>query len=198
MVVHQLPDGRSGVLFQHQRPQRDHAHQFAAAVGDIAVVDGLLVKSPFPDGVHGLLHGHIRPQLHQLGGHHAAGRVLGILEQLVDHPAGGGVCLPQNALDHIGGHLFHKVGSVIDAQVIHHSLQLGIGQAVDQLLLCGCRQLTEHIRRQILRAQAEQHRELFGGQIFKHSCQIRSGQSFHHIPQALVLFGIIQISQHGL
>ena len=196
--VHQVSDGFCGVLGQHQRPQRHHAHQLAAAVGHIAVVDGLLVKAVLADGLHGLRHRHVRAQLHQLGGHHAAGRVLRVLEQFVDHAAGGGVGLAQNALDHIGRHLLHKVGRIVHAQLVHHGLQLGIGQAVDQLLLGGRGQLGEYIRRQVLGAQTKQHRELFGRQVLEHGGQVGSRQGLHHIPQALVFFGVIQIRQHGL
>ena len=196
--IHQVLDRLFCVLCQHQRPQGHHADQPAAVIGHIAVVDGLLVKAIPADGLHSLCHGHVRPQLHQLGGHHAAGRVLRVLEQLVDHAAGCGVGLTQNALDHVGRHFLHKVGGIVHEQFVHNSLQLGIGQAVDQLLLGLRGQFGEHICGQILRAQTEQHRELFCRQILKYRRKVGRGQSFHHIPQALVFLGIVQICQHGL
>ena len=58
--------------------------------------------------------------------------------------------------------------------------------------------ICEYIRRQILGAQTEQHRELFGRQVLEHGGQVGSRQGLHHIPQALVFFGVIQIRQHGL
>ena len=107
-----------------------------------------------------------------------------------------GACLAM--YQNIGRHLLHKVGRIVHAQLVHHGLQLGIGQAVDQLLLGGRGQLGEYIRRQVLGAQTEQHRELFGRQVLEHGGQVGSRQGLHHIPQALVFFGVIQIRQHGL
>ena len=155
--VHQVPDGFCGVLGQHQRPQRHHAHQLAAAVGHIAVVDGLLVKAVLADGLHGLRHRHVRAQLHQLGGHHAASGVLRVLEQFVDHAAGGGVGLAQNALDHIGRQLLHHVDGVVNIQLFDDAGKLRIGDGVDDRLLLLDLEVGEHGRRDLLGHDTEHH-----------------------------------------
>ena len=134
--VHHVADFFIGGVFcQNQRPQRDNADEGTVAVGDVAVVDGFLVHAVFSDGFHRIGHGHVRPQLHQLGGHHAAGRILGVLKQFVDHAAGRRVGLGQDTLDHVSRHLLDKVCRIVNEQVVHNSLQLFIGQAVDEVLL---------------------------------------------------------------
>ena len=182
---------------KHQRAQRNHADQRAVTVGDIAVVDGFFVKAVFADGLDGLRHRHTGAQLHKLGGHHAAGGVLGVFEQFVDHAAGRRVSLRQNTLDDIGGHFLHQIRRIINKQIIDHDLQFLIGQAVDQGLLGFGGKLGKNFRCQVLGTKAKQHRELFGREILKHRRQIGRGQVLHHVAQALVLFGVVQVGQHG-
>ena len=43
--------------------------------------------------------------------------------------------MPQNPLDHDGGHLFHNVNGIIQVQFIQHLFQLGVGKALNQELL---------------------------------------------------------------
>ena len=197
IVVHHVADQLVvWVLGQNQRAQRDGADEGAVTVRNVAVVDGFLVKAVLADGRHGLRHRPVGAQLHQFGGHHAAGGVLGVFEQFVDHAAGRGVCLRQNTLDDVGGHFLDQIRRIIDEQVVHNGLQLLISQAVDKVLLGLGGKLGENLRRQVLGTQAEQHGELLGREVLEHGGQVGRGQGGHNIAQALVLFGIVQVGQH--
>ena len=197
VVIHHVADDLVlRVLREDQCAQGDDADEGAVTVGDVAVVDSLLVKAVLADGVHGLGHGPVGAQLHQLGGHDAAGGVLGVFEQFVDHAAGRGIRLAKDTLDHIGGHFLDQIRRIIDEQVVHNSLQFLISQAVDEVLLGFGGKLGENLRRQVLGTQAEQHGELLGREVLKHGGQVGRGQGGHNIAQALVLFGIVQVGQH--
>ena len=194
--VHQLFNRALLVLFQHQGTQADHANQGTVLAGNITVVDGFLINAVLADGVHGAAHGPIGGKLHELGRHNAAGGIFRVFEQFVDHLAGVRLCLGQDTLDHAGRHFFHKVGGIVHAQLLHHALQLAVSQAADQRFLRFGAKFRKHIGRQVLRAQTEQHRHFFFGQVLKHGGKIRRVHGRHDITQALVLFGIVKAGQH--
>ena len=110
--------------------------------------------------------------------------------------AGGRRRRGQNPLAPPGGHGLHQIGGVIGAELLHHNLQLPVGQAVDEGLLGLGGKFREHIGGQVLGAQAEQDRHFLGREILKYGGQVGGVHGGHHIPQALILFGIVQAGQH--
>ena len=196
--LHQFPHGTVLVLFQHQRPQGNNTLQGAVGARDIAVVDGFLVDAVLADLLHGAAYRPVGRKFHELGGHHAAGGIFGVLQQFIDHLPCFRPGLGQDALDHTGGHLLHQVGGVIGAELFHNELQFPVGQAFDQALLGLGGQFGKNLRRQVLGAQAVENGEFFRRQILKNGGHIGGRQGLQHITQALVLLGVIQVSQHGL
>ena len=65
----------------------------AAAVYNVAGVYGFRINTYRADAVKRLLHRHILFKVNILGGHNAAGAVIGVCQQLIYHFAGFGVCL---------------------------------------------------------------------------------------------------------
>ena len=164
----------------------------AALVNDIAEVDGLLVGAGAADALEGVLHRHVLLQVHKLGGHDAAGGVVGIFQNLVDALAHLRVRVLQNALDHVGGHFLHDVYGIVQIQLVQHFLQLGVGEALDQKLLFIGVQLHEYLRRQLLGQQAEHQRHPLV-QLTAQDGDIRRLHGEQEVTQLRVLFSGDQI-----
>ena len=152
--LHDVPD--AGLIGGQQHPpHRDHPQQHPV-LGDIAGVDGLLVDAHAADAGKGLLHRGVWMEKDELRGHDGAGGVLGIVQQLVDLAAGGGVGVAQDPGDHVGRHVLDDVHRVIQVQLVQHLPQLPVAEGPDQLLLVlGVLQVGEHLRRRVLGQQAE-------------------------------------------
>ena len=147
---------------------------------------------------HGAAHGPAGAQFHEFRRHDAPGGVLRVFEQLVDGAARARVGLGQDAPDNARGHLLDKIGGVVGAQRGHDRAQLFVRQLLDQALLrFGC-EFGKQRGGLVLGAQAEQHGALFRAQVLEHGGQVGRGQRLQHIAQALVLFGVVQVRQHGL
>ena len=171
------------LLRQEQGTDGHDAQQMAAGVGDIAVVDGLLVRSGAADAFDGVGHGEILFQIHKLRGHNGPGAVLGVFQDLVDAAAGLRVRVLEDALDHRGGHLLDKVHRVVHVQLVQHLLQLRVGEGLDEQLLLLRLHLHEHLRRQLLGQQAVEQGEPVLGQLAEDQGDIRRRQGQQQVPE---------------
>ena len=135
-------------------------------------VDGLLVFPDSPDPGKGFLHAHVLLQIHKLGGHDASGRILRIVEILVDQSPGlrrGGA---HDTLDHVGGKLLHHVDRVVHVQFLNDPGQFRVGHGVDDALLVRHVEVREHVGRRLLGEQTEHHR---------HAVVFNSGEELRHV-----------------
>ena len=160
------------VVGQKQILDRDNAFQLPMGGDDEADVDGLLVLADSPDPGKGFLHAHVLLQIHKLRGHDAAGRVLRVVEILVDQRPGlrrGGA---HDTLDHIGRKLLHHVHRVVHVQFFDDPGQFRVGHGVDNAFLIRCIKVGEDIGGGLLREQAEDHR---------HAVVFDPGKKFRHV-----------------
>ena len=180
--VHQILDDHI-VVVEQQVLHRDDALQLPVGVGDEADVDGLLILADAADAGDGLLHAHVLFQVHELGSHDAAGGVLRIAEILVDEAAGLGSCGAHDALDHIGGQLFHDIHRVVHVQLLDDPGQLLVGDGVDDALLFRGLQIGEDLRRRLLGQQPEHH---------GHAVVVDLGEEFRHVELVHFLQTLLQ------
>ena len=96
-------------------------------------------------------------QIHKLGRHDAAGRILGIFQVLVDEVARGRRRRAHDTLDHIGRQLLHHVDGVVNIQLFDDAGKLRIGDGVDDRLLLLDLEVGEHGRRDLLGQDTEHH-----------------------------------------
>ena len=128
LLVHVHPDAddvrghdpleRRGWRDEQQTPQRDDADEMTPRVDDVEIEDDLDVTRPLQRG-DGLARRHVLGQREDLRVHDAAGRLLGVLEQLADVAAGGPLL---HQLEDRGRQLLGQVvddrGGVVGRQVL--------------------------------------------------------------------------------
>ena len=132
VVVHNI-DQRGIRVCQQQVTGRNNTLQ-AVALHNIVDIDGLGVLALPPDGIQRLPDIHLFFQPDIFRGHQAAGRALGVVQQLVQALAGllGGFL--QHPLDHACGHILQQVGSIVQAHLLNGADQLHVGEGVDQVI----------------------------------------------------------------
>ena len=178
---------------QNQRTHGDHALDFMGAARNVAGVDGLLIHTDAADMLDGLPGGPGPLQLHKLRGHDRAGRILRILENLVDHFPGIRIGLGENPRNHVGGHFLHQLHGVVHIQLLHHGFQLRIRKTADEDFLLLRLHLHKGLRRQFLGQQTEYQRQRLLGQRPEGAGDIRRVQRCQKIPQRGVLFCLRQL-----
>ena len=196
VVIHDLGDG--GVqICQQQAARRNNAHQ-AVALHHIAGVHGLGVLALLADGVECLRHGHILPQADIFGGHQAAGRAFGVVQQLVQALAGllGG--LFQHTLDHACRHIFQQVGSVIQTHLFDGAHQLHIREGVDQIVAGFVGHISKGFGGNFLFQQAEHYQTVVLVQFFQQLGQVGGLFFLGHFAQLDVLLFDQQLQQAAL
>ena len=131
-----------------------------------------------------------------LGGHDGAGGVLGVVEELIDLSAGGGVRVAQDTADHVGGHVLNEVHGVVQVQLVQHLSQLLITQGVDEsLLVVGVLQLGEHLGGYLLGQQAKDQDGLLRTQFVQKFGDVHLIHIVQQLPQAAELLGADQLQQ---
>ena len=145
------------IVRQQQILDGDNAFELALGGRDIADVDCLLILANLADAGERLAHAHVFFQVHKLGRHDAAGRILGIFQVLVDEVARGRRRRAHDTLDHIGRQLLHHVDGVVNIQLFDDAGKLRIGDGVDDRLLLLDLEVGEHGRRDLLGQDTEHH-----------------------------------------
>ena len=131
-----------------------------------------------------------------LGGHDGAGGILGIVKQLVNLGAGGGVGVAQDTADHVGGHVLDEVHGIVQVQLVQHLPQLLIAQGVDEpLLIVGVFQLGEHLGGDLLGQQTEDQNGLLRTQLVQKFGDVHLIHIVQQLPQAAELLGADQLQQ---
>ena len=196
VVVHDLGDGGVQVS-QQQAARRDNAHQ-AVALHHIAGVHGLGVLALLTDGVERLRHGHILPQADIFGGHQAAGRAFGVIQQFVQALTGllGG--LFQHTLDHTCRHIFQQVGSVIQTHLLDGTHQLHIREGVDQIVAGFVGHIGKSLGGNFLFQKAEHHQTVVLVQFFQQLGKVGGLLFLGHLAQLDVLLFDEQFQQAAL
>ena len=133
-------------------------------------------------------HSHPGRQLDIFRGHHGTGRVLRILQDLVDFLAHFRVSLGQDTLHHVRGHLFDNINGVVDVQLVHHLTQFLVADAFDQRFLFLALHLNEAFRGQFLRQEPEQKRQFFLLNAGKNRSNIRGIHRDKDVPDCRVFF----------
>ena len=82
------------------------------------------------------------------------------MQDFVDGCARFGVSAGEDALDHVRRHLLDDVDDVVDEQLGHDAAQFRVGKAAQQPLLQIAVHFHEGLRRQLLRQQPEQKRDV--------------------------------------
>ena len=170
------------IVRENERSQRERADE-TAFVGHIAGVDRFLIDAGALDALGRLLHGHLRAERDELRRHDAAGAVLRIAQDLVDHPAHVGVGLPENALYDVCGHLLDEIDRVVHIQLVHDFLEFRVGKAADQQLLLLGLHFDERFRRQLLRQQPEEERQGELVRFFKNRRHVRRVHRYENVPE---------------
>ena len=179
------------IVREDERAQRERADE-PALVDHIAGVDRFLIDAGALDALGRLLHGHLRAEGDELRCHDAAGAVLGIAQDLVDHPAHVGVGLPENALYDVRGHLLDEIDRVVHIQLVHDLFELGVRKAADeQLLLLGLH-FDECFRRQLLRQQPKKERQGKLVCFFKNRRHVRRVHRYENVPERGVFLPLDQ------
>ena len=176
-----------------QVPNRHIAPEFAVSVQHEADADRLHIRGVAADALKAVLHRHVPLEVDELGGHDGAGRVLRILQNLVDALAHLRVGVGQDALDHVGRHFLHNVNGIVQIQLIQHFLQLAVGKAADQRLLMLRTQLDKDLRRILLGQQTKDQRDARLVHILHKLSNVRRLQRQQQTAQLGVLFSLQQI-----
>ena len=194
MLVHDLGDG--DVLIRRKEHVLDrHGAEQLSLHRHVAGVDRLLVHTGAADALDGLGNGHLRAQGHVLRGHDGPGGVFGVAQDLVDLAAHLGICLGEDALDHVRGHLFDEIRRVVHIQLAHKLSQLLVRKAGDQLLLNFGAELGKGLGRELLGQQAEEKRGALLIQILEHGGDIRPVHRAQHVLERLILLLVQQLFQ---
>ena len=143
----------------------------------------------------GLLDRKLPAQAHILDGHDAAGAVLGVFEDFVDHLAGVGVGTAQNPLDHVGRHFLNDVHGVVEVELVDNLLELVVGKAPDEQLLLVGLHFDKGLRRQLLGQQPKEQGQAVCGQLLKQGRNIGRVERDQHVPQGGILFLLQQGDQ---
>ena len=180
---------------QEHPPHRDHPQQHTV-LGDIAGVDGLLVHAHLADAGEGLLHRGVGVEIDVLRGHNGPGGVFGVVQQLVDLAAGGGVGVPQDSGDQVGGHILDQVHRVVQIQLVQNLPQLLVAEGVDEaLLVVGVLQFGKHLRRYLLGQQTEHQDRLLRPQPIQKFGDVHLVHIDQQLPQPAELPGLDQLHQ---
>ena len=105
-----------------------------------------------------ILHRHMWPELDKLRCHNAAGGILRIFENVVDHLSLFRIGGHQDTFDYVGWHFFDQICRIIDIQFVNDFLQFVIGKTPDQHFLCIRFHLYKRIGSQLLGEQAVKQR----------------------------------------
>jgi hypothetical protein len=101
-----------------QIAQRHRPEQFAGGVEDVTGVDGVAVAGLGPDTRERRRRGHVRFQANELGRHDAAGRAIGVLQQLLDLGLYALVELRQQPGAFVRTHRADDVGPLVGRQAV--------------------------------------------------------------------------------
>ena len=170
VVVHNI-DQRGIRVCQQQVTGRDNTLQ-AVALHNIVDIDGLGVLALPPDGIQRLPDIHLFFQPDIFRGHQAAGRALGVVQQLVQALTGllGGFL--QHPLDHACGHILQQVGGIVQAHLLNGADQLHVGEGVDQVIPGFIGHIGEGLGGHFLFQQAEHHQTVVLVQLLQQLCQV--------------------------
>ena len=97
------------------------------------------------------------PQTDVFGGHQAAGRAFGVVQQLVQALTGLAGRLFQHPLDHACGHIFQQVGGVVKAHILDGAHQLDVGESIHEVVAGLIGHIGECFRCNVLFQQTEHH-----------------------------------------
>ena len=196
VLVHDLGDG--GVQLGQQQAADRHDAQQAVFVHHIAGVQGLGLLSLLADGRKRLLDGHFPAKADVFQRHQAAGRVLRVVQQLVQALAGLGRGLFQHPLDHSGRHVFQQVGGVVQAHFLDGGDQFHVGKFIHQLVPGLVRHIGENLGGDLLFQQAEHHQAVIFVQFFQQFGQVGGLHILGDFPQLDVLLFHQQFQQAAL
>ena len=121
--------------------------------------------------------------------------MLGILEELVDQAAHLRCGVLRDALDHIGGHLFHDVHRVVHVEFVDDFFQFIVGKALDEQFLGLRGHLHKRLCRQFLGQQPEEQGELILGHVFKDSGHVHRVHGDQDVPEGGIFFALHQGGQ---
>ncbi|VUX07992.1 Uncharacterised protein [Faecalibacterium prausnitzii] len=196
IVVHDVHDGGRGVR-QQQAAGRHDALQ-AVALHHIAGIDRLGVLTLLADSGEGVTDGHLLPQTDVFGGHQAAGRALGVVQQLVQALTGLAGRLFQHPLDHACGHIFQQVGGVVKAHIFDGAHQLDVGESIHEVVAGLIGHIGECLRCNVLFQQTEHHEAVVLVQLFQQLGQVGGLLFLGHFAQLDVLLLDEQLEQTAL
>ena len=196
VVVHDLGDG--GIQFGQQQTAHRHDAQQPVFVHHIAGVEGLGLLALLADGGERLAHRHLPAQTDILEGHQTAGRILRIVQQLVQALAGLRRGLFQHPLDHAGGHILQQVGRVVQAHLLNGANQLHVGEFIHQLVPGLVRHIGEHLGGHLFFQQAEHHQTVVFIQFFQQLGQVGGLHILGDLPQLDILLFDQQLEQAAL
>ena len=154
----------------------------------ITGIDCFLVNACAADAQDCVTYGHPGRQLDIFRGHHGTGRVLRVLQDLVDLFAHFRVSLGQDTLHYVRGHLFNNINCVVDVQLLHDLTQLLVADALDQRFLFFALHFNEAFRGQFLRQKPEQKRQFFLLNAGKNRSNIRGIHRDKDVPDCRVFF----------
>jgi len=197
VLLHDRFDCGGVVLAEKQVLDADETDEFAA-LRHIAGVDRLLVDAGAADAEDGLLDRHGRAQGDVFGGHDAAGGILGIAQDLVDLLAHVRVRLRKNSLNHVGRHFLDDVDGIVDVQLVDNLLELGVGEAADQQLLCFGLHLDEGVSRELLGQKPEQERQTGFLELVENRGDIGRVHGVENVPQRIVLLFVEKLDERIL
>lgn len=121
---------------------------------------------------------------------------LGVVQQLVDLAAGGGVGVPQDSGDQVGGHILDQVHRVVQIQLVQNLPQLLVAEGVDEaLLVVGVLQFGKHLRRYLLGQQTEHQDRLLRPQLIQKFGDVHLVHIDQQLPQPAELPGLDQLHQ---
>ena len=196
VLVHDVGDG--GLQFGQQQAADRHDAQQAVFLHHIAGVEGLRLFALLPDGRKRLFDVHLLAQPDVFKGHQAAGRVFGVVQQLVQALAGLRRGFFQHPLDHACRHIFQQVGGVVQAHLLDGGDQLDVGELIHQLVPRLVRHIGKDLGGHFLFQQPEHHQPVVFVQFFQQFGQVGGLHILGDFPQLDVLFFDQQLEQPAL
>ena len=196
VFVHDLGDG--GIQLGQQQAADRHDAQQAVFVHHVAGIEGLGLFALLADGRKRLLDVHFLAQADIFQGHQAAGRIFGVVQQLVQAFAGLGGGFFQHPLDHPRGHVFQQVGGVVQAHLLDGGDELHVGELIHQLVPGVVGHIGENLGGHFLFQQAEHHQAVVFVQFFQQLGQVGGLHILGHFPQLDILLFHQQFQQAAL
>ena len=132
-----------------------------------AGVHGFGVFAVAANGIKCLRNGVVPAQAHIFGGHDAARRILGVVEQLVQAVPGLFTGFFQNALHNAGRHILQKVGRIVQTHLFQCGAQLGIAESLHHVGAHIGIKIREHLGGHAFAQQAKRHQAV----VFVHVLQ---------------------------